>query len=146
MLALGRSETREMATLAGLPYVDDPMNEDPELARNRIRRTILPLLTELNPRVIETIARAGDVLSRDSAYIDSQVPEPDLPMVAVGVVKALPRPVADRLLGSLLSTAGVAVTSDRLSRMWAVARGEAPRHDLVDGRCVVRRGAMIVVE
>lgn len=146
LLGVTRSDTREMASLAGLPFGDDPMNDDLTLTRNRVRRTILPLLAEMNPQIVETLARSGELLSRDAVYIDSQVPKPKGPEVATGLVRALPRPLADRLLSDLLRTVGMSVTSDRLERVWEVVRGESRQHDLADGKTVSRRGALVVIE
>lgn len=146
MLAISRNVTRELATLAGLPYAEDPMNDDLTLARNRIRRAILPLLAGLNPHVVATIARTGEVLAGDVAFIESLVPELDGSAVAVGLVETLPGPIADRLIARLLNAANVGATSDRIQRVWEVVRGEAPRRDLVGGKVVQRRGALVVIE
>lgn len=145
MLTVTRADTREMAGLAGLPYVDDPMNEDLNLVRNRVRRTILPLLAELNPRVVETVARTGELLFRDTALIESLVPETRDSAVAAGVVRVLPRPIADRVLADLLDSAGIGVTADRMERVWDVVRGVSPRQDLVDGKSVIRSGPLVIV-
>jgi len=147
ILSVGRSETRELAALAELPFYDDPMNEDPKITRNRLRQTVLPVLREINPQVVESLARAAAVLDRDSAFLDSLVPETRHgPGVPVAVVSTLPRPVADRLLQELLRTAGVGVTADRLDRVWSVANGESEGQDLAGGRRVIKRGALLVVE
>lgn len=47
LLGLSRSDARELATAAGLPFQDDPTNLDPAFARNRIRHEVLPVLAEL---------------------------------------------------------------------------------------------------
>ena len=146
MLGISRAETREMAGLAGLPFVDDPMNADEGLARARVRRTVLPLLAEMNPQIVESLSRAGGLVGRDADFIDSLLSETPEGAVAVGLVKTLPRPLADRLLARLLDGVGVGVTSDRLDRVWEVVRGESQRRDLAEGKCVVRSGALIVVE
>lgn len=147
ILGVSRSETRELAILAGLPFFDDPMNEDPSLTRNRLRHNILPMLRAINPQVVESLARAATSLDRDGAFLDSLVPEEwNAPGVPVGVVLTLPRPVADRLLQRLLNDEGVGVSADRLERVWSVVRGESDGQDLAGGRRVTRRGALIVVE
>lgn len=147
MLSVSRNETRELAALAELPFYDDPMNDDPAITRNRVRQTLLPILREINPQVVENLARAASTLDRDSAFLDSLVPETgDAPGVPIAIVVTLPRPVADRLLQALLRTAGVGVTADRLERVWSVVNGEAVSQDLVRGLRVTRRGALVVVE
>ena len=44
LLEIGRTETREFATLAGLPWQDDPTNDETDALRNRIRHRPLPAL------------------------------------------------------------------------------------------------------
>lgn len=145
MLDITRHETREIAMLAGLPFADDPMNADLSLTRNRIRHMILPLLTELNPKVVEAIARAADTLDRDTGYLGESTPPVSGQSVPTGLVVTLPRPLADRLLAELLRSAGVGVTADRLERVWSVARGETSRQELAEGKSVWREGALVRV-
>ena len=147
LLGVSRSDTRELATLAGLPFFDDPMNLDPALARNRVRLRIMPLLRELNPQASDALARAAATLERDAALLEAMTPEPASPhALPIGVVSTLPRPLADRLLRRLLISSDVGPTSDRLERVWEVVEGVAPAHDLSSGRRVVRRGVLLVVE
>ena len=145
MLDITRDETREIAVLAGLPFADDPMNADLSLTRNRIRHTILPLLTELNPKVVEALARTADTLGRDATLLWEMTPPSSGPSVAAGLVVTLPRPLGDRLLADFLRSAGVGVTADRLERVWAVARGETSRQELAEGMSVWRDGALVIV-
>lgn len=146
LLEVSRSEAREMAVLAGLHFVDDPMNSDLSLTRNRIRHSILPLMAELNPRVVESLARAAEALDRDASYLRDLAPSSSNSSVVASLVLILPRPLADRLLADLLRSSGVGVTSDRLERVWSVVRGESARQELAEGKTVWRRGALVVVE
>lgn len=146
MLAITRSETREIATLAGLPFMDDPMNEDMTLTRNRVRRNILPLMRELNPQIDAALARTAATLERDAQYLDDRADERYRTPVPVSVITTLPRVLADRVLRHLLEDCGIGPTADRIERMWSVASGVSERQDLADGRMVVRRGAVLVIE
>lgn len=146
ILALTRSETREMATLAGLPFFDDPMNVDMALTRNRIRLEVLPLLRSLNPGVESALARTAAILSRDLSYLDRLTPGLSDNEVAVSVLLTLPRPLSDRILHGMLERADLSPTADRIERMWSVAVGESDRQDLAAGRVVVRRGALLTVD
>lgn len=147
ILDVSRSETREISVLAGLAFRDDPMNSDPAFTRNRIRHRVIPLLTELNPQVVESLARAGNLVRRDTEYLASLVAEIDVSQgLAVSIVTVLPPPLADRLLARFLVSAGVGVSADRIERLREVVRGDAPRQELAGGRQAVRHGAMVVVE
>lgn len=146
MLAVTRSETRELATLAGLPFVDDPMNADLSLTRNRVRLQLLPLMRELNPQVDAALARTAATLERDREYLEERVAEHFGRAVPVSAVTTLPRALADRVLHRALEENGIGPTSDRIGRMWSVASGESERQELAAGRVVVRRGALLVIE
>lgn len=146
MLDITRSETREIATLAGLPFVDDPMNADMSLTRNRVRLHILPLMRELNPQLDSALARTADLLERDTSYLDDVALSHRSESLPASVLCTLPRVLADRVLHHALEEAGIGSSADRIARMWSVASGESARQDLAEGRAVVRRGALIVVE
>jgi tRNA(Ile)-lysidine synthase len=150
MLDVSRDETREIAVLAGLGFVDDPMNEDLALTRNRVRLRLLPLMRELNPQVDTALARASAALERDSDHLEAVASRlaADASDVAVpmSVIATIPRPLADRLLRRLLERNGIGPTADRIERMWSVATGASERQDLADGRSVIRHGALLVVE
>jgi tRNA(Ile)-lysidine synthase len=146
MLAITGSETREICTLAGLPYRDDPMNLRPDLTRNRVRLEILPLMRALNPAVDAAIARAATSLRRDHDYLESETEALDTGTLAASVLTTLPRVLADRLIRRSLESHGIAPTADRIERVWSVATGESERQDLAAGKTVSRRGATLVIE
>lgn len=146
LLSVTRSETREIATLAGLPFVDDPMNEDLSITRNRIRREILPLMRELNPQLDAAVARAAAILEREADYLAVLAAPHMRSPVPVSVIHTLPRVLADRVLQRALEAEGIGATADRIGRIWAVASGVSERQDLAEGRSVVRRGALLVIE
>lgn len=146
MLSVARSMTRELASLAGLGYSDDPMNSDLAYARNRVRQQVIPLLNELNPQSVEALARAARTVTRDSSFLDGLASRYLGDEIPVAILATIPRPVADRILVAMLSRAGIEPSSDRLDRMWQVVRGDVIRHDLAGGRSVVRRDAILVIE
>jgi len=55
-----REETVEYCLENGVDFRSDPMNEDLRFARVRVRREVIPLLSELNPRIIQTLARTAE--------------------------------------------------------------------------------------
>lgn len=50
----------------------DAMNEDERYRRVRVRRQLIPLLETFNPRAVEALARAADLLREDAASLDGQ--------------------------------------------------------------------------
>jgi tRNA(Ile)-lysidine synthase len=63
-LQVSRSQTREFASLAGLPWKDDPENENPSHLRNRIRNSLLPTLeAEWNPEIRGALVAAAEAFS-----------------------------------------------------------------------------------
>lgn len=146
MLDVTRAETRELATLAGLPFADDPMNQDMSLTRNRVRHRILPLMRELNPQVDSALARAAQALERDAEFLEGlALPHARDPLPA-SVLTTLPRPLADRLVMRALERHGIAPTADRIERLWSVATGASRRQDLAEGLVARRAGALVVIE
>jgi len=55
-----REETVEYCRENGVEFRSDPMNDDPRFTRVRIRREVIPLLSELNPRIVQTLARTAE--------------------------------------------------------------------------------------
>jgi tRNA(Ile)-lysidine synthase len=70
LLALERSETRQLVADADLPFVDDPTNADPRYARNRIRLEALPALHELSPAAERNIAETRAELAEEARILD----------------------------------------------------------------------------
>jgi tRNA(Ile)-lysidine synthase len=66
-----RSDTEEFCRQTETGYRTDRMNKDEKFSRVRIRRTILPQLAEINPRIVETLARTADLMRRSSYAVTS---------------------------------------------------------------------------
>jgi tRNA(Ile)-lysidine synthase TilS/MesJ len=67
-----RAETAAYCQARGVEVRADAMNEDERFARVRVRRRLLPLLTEFNPRVIAALARTAELLRADARALDAQ--------------------------------------------------------------------------
>ena len=101
LLAADRETVRRVATDLGLPFADDPQNEDPNVRRNRIRNDVLPRLAEeFNPRLVEALARLGAAAGADDALLEERaaripVRSGDGAVLApAAALQALPVPVA----------------------------------------------------
>lgn len=153
ILEIGRSETREIAALAGLGFVDDPMNEDPGLTRNVIRSQILPVLSQLNPRITEALIRVSSALGSDVDFLERATPDRLVKAVdgvvsaPVGALGTLPKALVDRLLMSMLATAGggTEVTAERIARLRVALEPDKGEQELGGGLVAVRDGPMLMI-
>ncbi|HEX5707851.1 MAG TPA: tRNA lysidine(34) synthetase TilS [Pyrinomonadaceae bacterium] len=66
-----RAATEGYCRERGVEFRRDEMNEDERFARVRVRRKVVPLLETFNPRAVEAVARASELLGDDSAALDS---------------------------------------------------------------------------
>lgn len=132
MLEIRRSEARAVAEEAGLPFVDDPQNEDPSVRRNRLRIETIPRLAdEFNPRLIEALGRLGAVAADDDATLEARADR--VPVRSWGgVVRVpaasltmLPPAVASRVARRALRTARgpTAGIGDEITAVLAAAVG-----------------------
>ena len=58
-----REDTKQFCLDSGVEYRKDEMNDDTRFTRVRIRKEVIPLLAEFNPKIIETLARTAGLLS-----------------------------------------------------------------------------------
>lgn len=105
MLALTRAEVREAVQALGLPFVDDPMNLDMGIRRNRIRLETIPMLEEAyNRRLRQALVRTGALLAADDALLDGRaaaVPvrrDEEAVLIPASALALLPVPVASRVV------------------------------------------------
>ncbi len=74
LLRVTREETVAYCRKHGLPFQEDPTNQDPTYTpRNLLRWEILPRLKQLNPRVLEALSRAAETLAAEDAFLESQL-------------------------------------------------------------------------
>lgn len=151
-LDVSRNETRELATLRGLPFVDDPTNTDLSLRRNRVRLELIPRMEELNPNLIDTLVRTADHVRRDSEYLDrhglpSVVTDGGTARLATGDLFALDPPIRARAIARLvgLFRESEAVSSAELARVEDVLSDASAGAELEGGLTVSKRGPYLVV-
>lgn len=117
LLRVRRSETRELATLMGLPWMDDPSNESQEILRNRVRSVLLPALEATfgrDPSV--SIALSALQLQEERLLLDDLIDDTSL-TVGNGSVTV---PTA------VLSGLDPALGARLLRRMWHLLGFEYP--------------------
>jgi tRNA(Ile)-lysidine synthase len=152
LLDVARARTRELATLAGLPWMDDPANDDPDVIRNRIRHELIPRLeAAYNPEVRRALTDAARAVGADADFIEGAtggVPRrgEEGPELAAAVISTAPAAVAARLARRLLGAAGhLQPTRMAIEAVLDVASGGAARRDIGAGAEVRRGGPMVTV-
>jgi len=73
LLAVTREEIEAYLRDKGLEYRVDASNEELHYTRNRIRSRVLPALAEINPQVVETLARTAEIVRSDEDALDEIV-------------------------------------------------------------------------
>ena len=58
---------------AELPFREDSSNVKPLYLRNRVRREVIPILTQLVPSSIDALCRLADICREDDRYLDQQI-------------------------------------------------------------------------
>jgi len=57
-----------------IAFADDPTNRDPRFLRTRVRREVLPLLTELSPRIVEHLCELADASAAQTTSGTEPIP------------------------------------------------------------------------
>ncbi len=73
LLFCSRSEIEEYLKSKGVGWVEDSTNASLEFLRNRVRRELIPVLTEYNPQLTDTLTRTADILRSYEEYISEEV-------------------------------------------------------------------------
>lgn len=73
LINISRSEIREYLKSKHFNWVEDSSNVSREFRRNKIRSELMPLLTEYNPSIQDTLARSAEILRIESDYTRSEV-------------------------------------------------------------------------
>jgi tRNA(Ile)-lysidine synthetase-like protein len=105
LLDIPRATTREIATLAGLDFVDDPQNDDPGVRRNRLRGETIPALeSAYNPALRAALARTARLVAADNLLLDHRAEAVPLRwdegavLIPAAVLAALPHAIASRVV------------------------------------------------
>lgn len=103
LLEVPPSELDAFIAASGLPFADDPSNQDRRFRRNAIRHDVLPLLDQISPGAIGNLARFGALVGDEDTFLES------LALAALGDVEVLAR---STLTGQPL------VIQRRMIRIW----------------------------
>ncbi|SDB60450.1 tRNA(Ile)-lysidine synthase [Desulfonatronum thiosulfatophilum] len=73
LLHTPKNELRDFLRAIDVSWSEDAGNTDPAFTRNRIRNTLIPLLTQENPRFSESITRLHDQGTEDASFFATQI-------------------------------------------------------------------------
>ena len=65
-----RRDTESYCRSRGVDIRVDEMNADERFARVRVRRRLLPLMESFNPKIVESLARAAELIREDSVILE----------------------------------------------------------------------------
>ena len=154
MLEAERVEIEAYLIERSVPHVEDETNADLNYTRNRVRRRLLPLLEELNPRAVSHIAAAARRLREDEAELsrqaallaDSALDIPEGIAVPARVLAEATRPLALRACALLAERTDLGCGAVHLEQMLALAAGDDPSASLdVPGGTVRRQYDLLVL-
>ncbi|MEG1858099.1 MAG: tRNA lysidine(34) synthetase TilS [Pseudoflavonifractor sp.] len=114
LLTTPRSELAEYLAAQGIPHREDATNTDTSFARNRLRREVLPILREMNPRVTEHMTDTLRYLRADNDFLNARAAEACLAareagddlIISAAAIGGLPAAVAPRAARQLLERMG----------------------------------------
>ncbi|MDE2386799.1 MAG: tRNA lysidine(34) synthetase TilS [Actinomycetales bacterium] len=120
LLAITRETTVAACVGAGIEYWQDPMNDDPDFARVRARKNVLPVLeAELGPGIAAALARTADIAREDSDYLDTLSAEilkafakfgPTSITLPVDLLEQQPAAIRNRVIAQAIAVFGTPTT------------------------------------
>jgi len=146
LLAATRAEISAWATAHAIGWIDDESNADIRIARNALRREVMPSLTARFPDAPKALAQAAGQFAEAALLLDALADLDGSDAIsadglALSVLRALPEPRARNLLRRFLAQAGVDIHQEALCealRQLLSARRDAQMR--VDfGSCSLRR-------
>lgn len=110
MLKVTRQDVEAFLEEWCLQHVEDSSNETDAFLRNRIRRQVMPLLRQENPKLSENLSQMALRLREDEILLSQQANFDTLPRVES--LKNMPKAIRTRMLDRFLKDAGVREPED----------------------------------
>jgi len=82
LIEIGRADIESYLSAGNIPFVVDSSNRGMEYFRNRIRRTLVPVMKELNPSLADTMAGTASILQEEERYFDIVVTKTLMKMIS----------------------------------------------------------------
>ncbi|MEP7148203.1 MAG: tRNA lysidine(34) synthetase TilS [Acidobacteriota bacterium] len=117
-----RTDTEAFCRDNEVLFRSDPMNEDEKYRRVQIRRDIIPRLAEINPKIVETLARTADLMHRSSGDITLSGEDGDRGTLIIKDLNALKRADLYSTLRAWLRTKRGSLRSLQLKHVEAIER------------------------
>lgn len=144
MLDVSRQEIRDYLDAHGIPYVEDETNGDERYTRNRVRRQLIPLLEEMNPRAVEHINALSRYLREDEGALEKEAEgifaraerRGEAVALPTELLKSATRPAALRAVRRGMEETGLGVSAGHLEAGLSLACRQDPsaRLDVPGGR------------
>jgi tRNA(Ile)-lysidine synthase len=147
-IAVPRVDLAAYVDRHGLPFIEDPSNEDTRLARNALRHRVLPVFSEMRPGYERATARSVDLVA-EAAQVLRDVATGDLADCIAGVTGASRAALRLDRLQSLSPARQALVLRQWLAQLGIEAPPRARLGEIVaqalgarsDARMLVRIGA-----
>ena len=105
LLTVTRQDVEDFLEEWCLSHIEDSSNGTDAFLRNRIRRHVMPLLKEENPKIGENLSRMALRLREDEDCLSAQASFDTLP--SVESLKTMPSAIRSRILADFLVKSGV---------------------------------------
>jgi tRNA(Ile)-lysidine synthase len=143
-----RSETEDFCLENEVHFREDSMNSDEKFSRVRIRKTILPQLAEINPKIVETLAQTADLMRRCSESTGPVASKADKKNLLLKELKVLERPDLYATVRSWLASNRGSLRSLQLKHIEAIqslilSPKSGNTVELPGGGRVVKRGGVL---
>lgn len=154
LLSFRRDQLRRLAEGLGLPFVDDPANDDLTFRRNLVRHQVLPELdSRIDGDLVEVLGRTASHLAAEDAYLEEIVPQPALvddhgaTLLAIAPLVTLPPVLARRAVRIALRQVHPPYpgTAREVGVVMSVLTGERIRGDLSGGLVAEREGPFVAI-
>jgi tRNA(Ile)-lysidine synthase len=153
LLEIRRAEAAAYLAALGIEARVDPSNALDSFDRNRLRHRVLPELRAVNPRAEEAIARFASLVRADdealehwaAAAFDELATEDERSVrIERAGLRALPPPIASRVLRRAASAAGLALESGHVETALRLLGRRGARLSVRGGEAVVLDKALLL--
>lgn len=150
LLGCTREDVEEFLAENGQGYVTDSTNLSEEYTRNKIRRRVLPELTEINPSVLEVFGRMCATLREDNEFLEKTA-ERALTENRTGrgwnasELSKLPAPIRSRAVRRIMMEGGIEPSALRINTASELLTKRSARYNPCKDRFfTIRKGVCFV--